>query len=115
MDLRAQPGPMASVTCCHPDGQPVAIPNTSATVPPACPVKVTERRTTIDYAQLLQEHRDAHFAQENKIALVCSTATTAPHSTKLSWLRRRTSSSVSNGTTARARQLAEYGSVRACY
>jgi hypothetical protein len=33
-------------------------------------VKVTERRTTIDYAQVLQELSDAHFAQEKKTVLV---------------------------------------------
>ena len=33
-------------------------------------VKVTERRTTIDYAQVLQELSDIHFAEAEKIVLV---------------------------------------------
>jgi hypothetical protein len=34
------------------------------------PVKVTERRTAIDYAQVLQELSDVHFAEAEKIVLV---------------------------------------------
>jgi len=33
-------------------------------------VKVTERRTTIDYARVLQELSDVHFAEADKIVLV---------------------------------------------
>jgi len=33
-------------------------------------VKVTERRTTIDYAQVLKELSDVHFAKAEKIILV---------------------------------------------
>jgi len=33
-------------------------------------VKVTERRTTIDYAQVLKELSDVHFAKAEKIVLV---------------------------------------------
>ena len=54
-------------------------------------VKVTDRRATIDYAQLLKELSDTHFPEAQKIRLVQDnlTLTSQPHSTRLSPLPRR--------------------------
>src|SRR6516164_8811459 len=64
-----------------PDDLRATTTNTSAMVRPACScyltplegwrdVKVTERRTAIDYAQVLKELSDVHFAKAEKIVLV---------------------------------------------
>jgi hypothetical protein len=64
--------------------------------------ELTERRTSIDYAQVLNELSDLHFPKAEKIVLVQDNLkpTTPPHSTKHSrrW-RPVASSSASNGTT----------------
>jgi DDE superfamily endonuclease len=57
-------------------------------------VKVTERRTAIDYAQVLKELSDIHFADADKIVLVQDNL-------------------VRMALHAQARQLAQYGRIRA--
>ena len=72
-------------------------------------VKVTERRTAIDYAQVLKELSDVHFAKAEKIVLVqTSTPTTPPGGAA----PRR---ALRMALHAQARQLAQYDRIRACY
>jgi hypothetical protein len=80
-------------------------------------VKVTERRTAIDYAQVLKELSDIHFADADKIVLVQDNLNTHTPAALYEGIHGLTGAAprraVRMALHAQARQLAQYGRIRA--